>query len=256
MKKIIKILLVSLVISCQPSEVKYQSIEKDKTTPSTFDFTVTPEESKDYIKDFTTFHFDINESGDEELSYKLFFSGQYGEFLFNDTYYKAGEMINVSKGTFSIKYRPLEITSENLKIVIKASNGLSVEKEIEYESLATNFDFIIAPGHFHTYVFGNTVYFELTIISPPVDDYNINYKMYYDLVLPFNNSGYFKFHNKNIKKIQHLNMYNFNGETYSSANFSLLGVMKPMKGNITIHLEDENGIKVSKQYEIDWEEFK
>lgn len=263
MKKIVLkylLIFVGLIFGCEPMEVELEQQLIDNVSitseePTTFDFTVIPEKNKDFVKDFTVFHFSIDKKGNEDLTYELVFSGQYGEFNFDGNFYKTGQVIKITEESFSIKYRALEITSNNINITITGSNGLKINKEVQYKSLPTNFDFIIEPGHFHSYAFHNNVYFEIKILPPPLDDYKVNYKMYYDLVLPLNNSGYFEFENENIKEIQHSNTYDFNGETFSRANFGLLGSINPLEGVIIIHLEDENGVKVSKQYDIVWEKF-
>ena len=220
-----------------------------------FNFTVTPEESRDYVNDKTVFHFNIEQGGIEDLNYSMRFSGQKGNFEFNEHTYVTGEKIeNLKAGNFGMTYTANEITEEDIEIVITASNGISKTVAVEYKSLATNFEVLINPDDFESLYFFNNAFFQVTIIKPNVDDYDITYNMHYRLSVP-KRSANFEFSNDKVTRNPD-NTYSFNTETYSTATIGLAGTVRPAEGQITLVFTDSNGISFEKTIRMYWHELR
>lgn len=215
-----------------------------------FNFTVIPEETSDYVRDKTIFHFNIEKEGVENLTYTMQFSGQNGVFNINGINYTSGQQINVPEGFFEMVYQANEITNEDITIIISASNGITKTLDVEYESLATEFDIVITPGTFNSYYSFNNAYFEVNIIAPPVDDYFLEYTMHFETTIP-NNTINLNFQNAQIQELSN-NIFSFGSVLYSGGNFSLLGSIQPTEGTITFYFTDSNGIIRSKTVNVSW----
>jgi len=218
-----------------------------------FNFTVIPEESSDYVKDRTVFHFNIDKEGIENLDYTMTFSGQEGSFSFNGSNYNTGQQIEgITEGNFEMNYTGNEITNEAIRIEITASNGVTKTLDVEYESLATDFEVIINPSVFESYYPFNNAFFEVSIIKPNVDDYNITYSMHYSFNVA-QRTVYIQFNNEQIEELYD-NTYDFNNETYSTARIGLAGTIEPAQGEITFFFTDSNGMTFEKTVGINWYE--
>lgn len=242
---------VELVFTVEASNgmMHSKTIEFD-VLQTVFEATIIPEESSDYVKDFTTFYVDIDKQGIEDLSYSIVFSGQQGEFLYNDEYYSTGEQISgITEENFELEYRANEITNSALEIVITASNGVSRTIDVDYDSLATDFEVVITPNPMsRLYVFPQTFY--MSIIPPAVDDYELEYTMYYESTV---GAVALDFHDIDISGPTGAGIvFDLGSNTYSSGNVTQLGSISPREGDLIFHFTDSNGVTKSKTIEVEW----
>ncbi|GAB1858319.1 hypothetical protein MHTCC0001_31560 [Flavobacteriaceae bacterium MHTCC 0001] len=215
-----------------------------------FDLTVIPEETSDYVNDVTRFHFNLEQQGDEELTYTMTFSGQKGEFTYDGEKFVTGQQISgINEGVFYMDYRANEITDKDIAITIMASNGVSKTINVSYESLATDFEIVITPNDMNTlYVFSQT--FEIHIISPQVDDYRIEYRMYYTSTV-----GSVNLDLRDLDITSSTtpgSIIDFGIKTFTRGNAYQLGVVEPRKGEFTFVFTDSNGVTNSKTVAVEW----
>ncbi|GAB1856831.1 hypothetical protein MHTCC0001_16670 [Flavobacteriaceae bacterium MHTCC 0001] len=214
-----------------------------------FDLTVIPEETSDYVNDVTRFHFNLEQQGDEEITYTMTFSGQKGEFIYQGNKFVTGQQIgNIHDSAFYMDYRANEITKEDIKITLKASNGVSKTINVEYESLATDFEIVINPSDLSQY-FRFSVDVELVIIPPDVDDQYIRYSFYYVSEIGPTYLKYAFVDKDNISPGQMVSLGTFR-DIYLKLH--QLGAIDPREGQITFYVIDSNGVTKSKTVNVEW----
>jgi hypothetical protein len=179
------------------------------------------------------------------------FSDQQGEFLYNDEYYLTGEQINgITEENFELEYRANEITNSALEVVITASNGISRTINVDYDSLATDFEVVITPDDMSTFYAFPQV-FQIGIIPPDVNDYELEYTMYYETADGLD-TVYLSFNNVDISGATLPGVViDFETNTYLNGNINQLGLLSPRTGDITFYFTDSNGVTNSKTVSVD-----
>lgn len=238
-----------LIFLAEASNGKQQEVIVNfKVKQTDFNFTVEPSEYSDYVNDITAFRFEIEKTGVENLTYKLSFTGQDGEFRKGVNTYNNGDLFNIPQGVFIMDYKALEITNNPITIEIKASNGVIKTKTVSYESLATDFEVIFSPDTFSQF-YAFSVSANFSIIPPPVDNYFLTYKFYYTTT----GLGSTKLEELNTNSnVLPGEIIDLGANRTARINLSQLGTTSIRNGKITFIIIDSNGVQIEKVIDVDW----
>ena len=234
--------------------IKKEIESKVEIKKTDFDLEVLFDKAENYVNERTAFSIIVDKKGKENLTYEVYFTNVEGEIElpFNDQTVKQNIPFIVFPGITRGNFKSNKIGSKEIEFVVKASNGATKSKKINYSSLPTNFEVIIDPIPLRTFYKFN-VAFDIKIISPDLNDYVLEYDLRYstdigkgtrlELIDLENPNGTFD------------NIYDFGTRTYTRARISLLGLIEPASGNITFVFTDSNGIKVVKTIPLEFYDY-
>jgi hypothetical protein len=232
------------------NDLKKDNDIKVEIKETDFDLEVLFDKAEDYVNDKTGFNIIIDKKGVENLTYETYFTNIEGEIQLppdNQTIHQ-NTLFDIPPGTTRGSFISRKIGSVEIEFVVKASNGVTKSKKVNYNTLPTNFDVIIDPIPLRAFYKFN-VAFEIKIIPPEVDDYTLEYDLRYSTDIGKATSlELIDLENPNGS----MDEYNFGTRTWTRARLSLLGLIEPASGNITFVFIDSNGVEAVKTVPLEF----
>ncbi|WP_108867506.1 hypothetical protein [Aquimarina aquimarini] len=251
MKKIIIFIsAIVSILSCEELDIEIQETESTTIEQTDFNVVVLFDKQESYVNEYTSFNVNIQKKGNDNLTYKAYFTNVEGELKLpseEETIIQNREF-DISEGITFMEFKGTAIQNNEIEFVVEASNGIRKTQTIKYNTLPTDFEIIINPKKKSVSVW-DAAQFSLSIIIPDVNQ-NLEYNIYFK---GENSNAWIEIGNVGSGMTAvpgQIRPLGTNSHTF--INIRLIGSLAAIEDTFTIVIIDSNGVERSEKVTVDF----